>query len=182
MGNPKIEIRPFTKEFLDKAADLELHVYGPKESWPKDSFASDIERSYARYFVLLADGDLVGYAGSWNLLGELEVSTVTVDPHWQGRGLGRYLFANLIACGLAEGIEAATLEVRFNNEPALAIYQRFGFKSVGIRKKYYENRYDAIIMRVDNMQDPAYVRQVQKLAGRLNLKGLDEKYEQPQQS
>ncbi|MGM9997938.1 MAG: ribosomal protein S18-alanine N-acetyltransferase [Candidatus Bruticola sp.] len=181
MTTPKIEVCQFTQEFLDKAADLELSVYGVKEAWPKDAFAVDIERGYARYLVLLADGELIGYAGSWNLLGELEVSTVTIAPHWQGRGLGVYLFANLIARGLNDGVEAATLEVRFNNEPALSVYRRFGFKGVGIRKKYYENRYDAIIMRVENMQDPAYVRQVQELAGRCNLKGLDEKYEQPQQ-
>ena len=123
--------------------------------------------------MLLADGKLIGYAGSWNLLGELEVSTVTIDPQWQGHGLGVYLFANLIAKGLEDGVEAATLEVRFNNESALSVYKRFGFKAVGIRKKYYENRYDAIIMRVDNMQEPAYLQQVKSLAENCHLKGLD---------
>ncbi len=173
MALPKIEICQFTKDFLDKASELELLVYGEKEAWPKESFAFDIERGYARYLVLLADGKLIGYAGSWNLLGELEVSTVTIDPQWQGHGLGVYLFANLIAKGLGDGVEAATLEVRFNNEPALSVYKRFGFKAVGIRKKYYENRYDAIIMRVDNMQEPAYLQQVKSLAENCHLKGLD---------
>lgn len=173
MAAPKIEICQFTKEFLDQAAELELLVYGEKEAWPKDSFAFDIERGYARYLVLLANGKLIGYAGSWNLLGELEVSTVTVAPQWQGHGLGVYLFANLIAKGLEDGVEAATLEVRFNNEPALSVYRRFGFKAVGIRKKYYENRYDAIIMRAENMQEQAYGQQVKKLAEHCHLKGLD---------
>ena len=173
MAVPKIEIRQFTKEFLDQAAELELLVYGEKEAWPKDSFAFDIERGYARYLVLLADGNLIGYAGSWNLLGELEVSTVTIAPQWQGHGLGVYLFANLIAKGLEDGVEAATLEVRFNNEPALSVYRRFGFKAVGIRKKYYENRYDAIIMRAENMQEPAYGQQVKNLVEHCHLKGLD---------
>ena len=173
MALPKIEICQFTKDFLDQASELELLVYGEKEARPKESFACDIERGYARYLVLLADGKLIGYAGSWNLLGELEVSTVTIDPQWQGHGLGVYLFANLIAKGLGDGVEAATLEVRFNNEPALSVYKRFGFKAVGIRKKYYENRYDAIIMRVDNMQEPAYLQQVKSLAENCHLKGLD---------
>ena len=173
MALPKIEICQFTKDFLDQASELELLVYGEKEAWPKESFAFDIERGYARYLVLLADGKLIGYAGSWNLLGELEVITVTIDPQWQGHGLGVYLFANLIAKGLGDGVEAATLEVRFNNEPALSVYKRFVFKAVGIRKKYYENRYDAIIMRVDNMQEPAYLQQVKSLAENCHLKGLD---------
>ena len=173
MAIPKIEIRRFTKDFLDQASELELLVYGEKEAWPKESFAFDIERGYARYLVILADGHVIGYAGSWNLLGELEVSTVTIAPQWQGHGLGVYLFANLIAKGLEDGVDAATLEVRFNNEPALSVYRRFGFKAVGVRKKYYENRYDAIVMRVDNMQDPAYVQQVKGWADNCHLKGLD---------
>ncbi len=172
MALPQIEIRRFSKEFLEGAAQLELLVYGPKEAWPKESLAFDIERGYARYLVLLVDGQLAGYAGSWNLLGELEVSTITIAPCWQGHGLGLYLFANLIAQGLEDGVEAATLEVRFNNEAALSIYRRFGFKAVGIRKKYYENRYDAIIMRVEHMQEPTYVGQVKEWADNCHLKGL----------
>ena len=160
----KVKIRPLAVEHLQDVVAIERVVYNIGEAWPEEFFASELERGYTRYLVLLIDGKVVGYAGSWNLLEEMEVACVTIAPAWQGQGLGALLFANLVQYGLEEGVKAGTLEVRVDNEPALSVYRRFGFVTVGTRRRYYEGIYDASLMRVENMQDEEYKARVAEAA------------------
>ncbi len=65
------------------------------------------------------------------------MNNIAVDPAWQGRGLGAVLMVDLVRTALDRGARHLTLEVRVGNEPALALYRRFGMAPVGVRPNYY---------------------------------------------
>ena len=97
-----------------------------------------------------ADGDaLIGYGGI-SRLGrtppfEYEIHTIGVDPAYQGRGIGRRLLDELLK--IADGA-VVHLEVRTDNEPAIALYRSVGFAEVGLRRRYYRiSGADAYTMR-----------------------------------
>ena len=65
------------------------------------------------------------------------VTTIAVDPAWQRHGIGTRLLLALCREAVDRGVKALTLEVRAGNEPAQAMYRRFGFAPAGVRKNYY---------------------------------------------
>ena len=90
---------------------------------------------------------------------ESHVNNIAVDPAWQGRGLGAALMLDLVRTGLAHGARHLTLEVRVGNDPALALYRRFGMAPVGVRPNYYpDTGDDALIMWARDIDSEAYGR------------------------
>ena len=71
---------------------------------------------------------------------------MVVTEELRRRGLGRKLVNHTLRTGRHEGICDFTLEVRRRNEAAIKLYEEFGFRSEGIRKGYYDNEDDAVIM------------------------------------
>ena len=100
---------------------------------------------------------IIGFAGMWALYDEAHVTTIGVDPTHRGRGLGELLLATMFDEAIRRGAAWLTLEVRVSNEPALALYRKYGFAVQGRRKRYYsDNNEDAYIMWSRSLQDPAY--------------------------
>jgi ribosomal-protein-alanine N-acetyltransferase len=113
-----------------------------------------IDNHLAHYQVLLRQDKghwtIVGYAGFWLIAGEIHVSTIAVHPAERGRGRGEWLLLNLllIACGLEPLL--VTLEVRRSNSVAQALYRKYRFEEVGVRRHYYRDTgEDALLMTVD---------------------------------
>ena len=94
---------------------------------------------------------LVAYGGIWLMVDEAHVTTFAVLPAWRRRGIGGRLHAGADGAVRATlGAHVATLEVRLSNEAARALYQRFGFRPVGVRPRYYsDNGEDALIMTTE---------------------------------
>jgi ribosomal-protein-alanine N-acetyltransferase len=93
----------------------------------------------------------------WVILDEAHVTTIAVDPVYRGQHIGERLLLGLIEAGLARGARWMTLEVRRSNETAQALYKKYGFREIGVRKGYYsDNREDAIVMWSGNLQDREY--------------------------
>jgi ribosomal-protein-alanine N-acetyltransferase len=92
---------------------------------------------------------LIGYAGI-SRLGrkppyEYEIHTIGVDKAHQGQGVGRVLLDGLLDIA---GGDTVFLEVRTDNAPAIALYQKAGFAVMGLRKRYYQvSGADAYTMR-----------------------------------
>ena len=79
------------------------------------------------------------YADAWHLM------NIAVDPAARRRGIATALLTELLERAGREG--QYTLEVRLSNQPAIALYERFGFQSAGLRRGYYhDNKEDALIM------------------------------------
>ncbi|MER5392168.1 ribosomal protein S18-alanine N-acetyltransferase [Saccharopolyspora sp. NPDC002686] len=125
---------------LKRCAELEQVLFSGDDPWSWEAFASELDQGH--YYVGAYLGEqLIGYAGL-AVVGraphaEAEVHTIGVDPDHQGHGAGKALLRALLA--RADEQRATTfLEVRTDNETAIAMYRKHGFEIVGLRKRYYQ--------------------------------------------
>ena len=148
-----ITIGALTVADAERCAQLEAVLFPGDDPWPTAAFVRELAAPHNRYVAarISADGGdtLIGYGGI-SRLGrtppfEYEVHTIGVDPAYQGRGVGRLLLDDLL--NFAAGA-VVHLEVRTDNESALALYRSVGFTQVGLRKRYYRvSGADAYTMR-----------------------------------
>lgn len=107
---------------------------------------------------------IVGFAGMWTVYDEAHITTIGVDPDLRGHGLGEWLLVHLIDEAIKRRATWLTLEVRVSNEPAQALYRKYGFAVHGTRKRYYsDNNEDAHIMWSPSLNDPEYVARFHEL-------------------
>ncbi len=93
------------------------------------------------------DGRVLGYVGMTSVLDEGDISNIAVVSDCRRQGIGEALMRRLLALGEARGLSSITLEARESNCPAIALYGKFGFEAVGLRKNYYEKpRESAVLM------------------------------------
>ncbi len=150
--NLSVKIKPMEKSDVDKIIDIEALCYGPHH-WSKDSFLSELSNSLAKYFsVFSEDGELVAYAGCWQILEEAHVTNIAVTPKYRRNHIAEALLKTIIDTCYKNMVKFITLEVRAGNTAAIALYEKYGFKSLGIRKGYYQdNNEDALIMWTENI-------------------------------
>ncbi|MGG6241355.1 GNAT family N-acetyltransferase [Nodosilinea sp. AN01ver1] len=108
---------------------------------------------------------LMGLGCYWAILDEAHITVLAIDPRYQRRGLGQWLLLNLLfdACDyrrLAPDdpivLTRATLEVRLSNSRALALYESFGFETLGRRRRYYPDGEDALILWQNSLKMPEF--------------------------
>ncbi len=141
-----LKIREMTLEDVETVAQLEQQIF--KDAWSKESFLSEItSKTYSFPLVMELNGDLVGYAVIWHYADELHIANIAIHPHHRRQGLGRQLLQYI----LREFGDAhfAFLEVRTSNTPAIQLYRSFGFRPLHVRKKYYRDGEDALVMVKD---------------------------------
>ena len=150
MTAPGIVYDRLTRADARRCAELEALLFDGDDPWPESAFVRELAAPHIVYVAARVDGVLVGYAGMARL-GRIppykyEIHTVGVDPAYQGRGIGRAMMTDLLA---AAGPDATVyLEVRTDNDAALALYTGLGFEKVGVRKRYYQaSGADAYTMR-----------------------------------
>lgn len=129
------------------------------ESWTAATYARELENAAARYIVVEAmPGYVAGLAGAWLIVDELHVITVAVRVPDRGRALGALLVHGLITIAREHGLSVATLECRVSNDVARALYRRFGFHDVGLRRRYYADGEDAVIMTTEALDSEGFAR------------------------
>jgi ribosomal-protein-alanine N-acetyltransferase len=138
------------RRHLRRVMEIEEGLY--PRPWTHRTFVTEISlmREGARYY-------LVAY---------VHVTNVAVDPDWQGRGVATEIMLDLVILARDRGCLAMTLEVRHTNTAAQQLYRRFGFVPAGIRKKYYENKDDAIIMWAHGIDTPEFLERVRLIESR----------------
>ncbi|HEY2763742.1 MAG TPA: ribosomal protein S18-alanine N-acetyltransferase [Pseudonocardiaceae bacterium] len=137
-------IGPMSRSDARRCAELEQALFAGDDPWHAEAFLQALDSGH-RYLAARENGSLIGYAGLARLGREAEVHTLAVDPAHQGRGIGRALLRALL-----EHATGATvfLEVRTDNDSALALYRSEGFAVVGTRRGYYRpSGADAFTMR-----------------------------------
>jgi ribosomal-protein-alanine N-acetyltransferase len=92
--------------------------------------------------------------------GDAHITNIAVDPECQQRGVATELMIDLSLAAHERGCDAMTLEVRHTNTAAQRLYRRFGFVPAGVRRKYYENRDDAIIMWCHGVNTDEFLQRV----------------------
>lgn len=137
-------IRPMKWWDLDEVLAIEQQVFGPT-AWPPESYWGELARP-DRYYVVADAGEVIGYAGLWLVPPDADVQTIVVAPDAQGGGLGRQLLDHLVAVARERGCRRLQLEVRADNDAAIALYTKAGFGLVRRRDRYYPDFSDALVM------------------------------------
>lgn len=134
--------------------------------WPPYAFRQELETNRMAHYLVVRAGDrVIGYAGIWLMVDEAHVTTFAVLPVYRRRGIGARLLSELLGLCLDLGATTVTLEVRLSNGPARELYQRFGFRPVGLRPRYYsDNAEDALIMTTEGLDSPEMERLLAGLA------------------
>ena len=139
-----MQIVEFTERHLDDILKVEDECF--LNAWTKQMFLEEILGKFSFYYVAEIDGHAVGYMGMWPLSGEGHITNVAVGKAHRRKGIAKALILHFIDIAKREGLEFMTLEVRKSNIAAISLYESFGFKCVGVRKKYYENSEDALLL------------------------------------
>lgn len=151
------KIREMTHDDIDEILQIEELCYGAHH-WSKESFQTELSNKISTYRCALDnENKCVGYMGIWKIMDEAHITNLSVHPNFQNKKIAhRLLLATIDEC-YREKIKYITLEVRVSNEKAIYLYEKFGFKSLGVRKKYYQdNNEDAFIMWSENIFDKKY--------------------------
>jgi len=137
-------IRPMTEADLDAVLAIEQACF--PRAWTREHFLAELASPYGVSMVAEQQGRLVGYLCLSVLLDEAEILDVAVDPALRRSGIGAALVNWACDEARQRGASVLRLEVRATSGPAIALYERFGFVRSGLRKAYYENGIDAVLM------------------------------------
>lgn len=121
--------------------------------WSRVHFQAELASERAICVVLEQDGQVVGYLCLTVLLDEAEILNVAVDPARQRCGIGNGLLQWACDQAVRQGATVLRLEVRSTSQPAIALYHRWGFRQTGLRKAYYEDKIDAVLMDKKLMEE-----------------------------
>ena len=137
-------IKEMEIEDADRVVDIENICF--TSPWSKKMFKEELDSNDTLYFCALDDDELIGYVGLRKIFDEGHIMTIAVLPEYRGRGIAKDMLLEVFRRA-DKDILVYTLEVRASNTPAQKLYEGFGFKPLGIRKRYYsDNGEDAIIM------------------------------------
>ena len=131
--------------YLDPILEIENSSF--PSPWSQSAFIQEIENPISHLWVLLSDGQVVGYICFWLFDREIQLINIAVHPEKRGMGFGYYLMTKMIEAGFSKGSQYIWLEVRISNLTAKGLYQKLGFEEIGRRRGYYrETKEDAIVM------------------------------------
>lgn len=143
----EIEIAPMQLADLEQIKDSLLEEFD--DFWTFTMLKQELENKNnlnSTYFVVKGNEEIVGFAGIVKMVDEIDIMNIVVKKSKRKLGIGSALLQKIIEVSKEQKANSITLEVNYKNEPAIALYQKFGFKQVGLRKKYYHNTDDAILM------------------------------------
>lgn len=100
---------------------------------------------------------VIGIAGFWVMVNEAHITTIAVRNAYRRQGVGERLLIAIIEMAIGLNADVVTLEVRASNKQAQALYHKYGFQRVGVRRAYYtDNGEDAILMSTDSLTSPFF--------------------------
>lgn len=163
----RLRIDRMTLEDLPKVHAIERASFSTP--WPADAYRSELQTNrLATYLVARAGDEVVAFAGIWLMVDEAHITTFAVDPAWRRRGIGERLLLAVLETAIGRQAREATLEVRLSNVAARRLYEKYGFRPVGLRPRYYtDNGEDALIMTTEPLAGPEMRDRLARLRGAL---------------
>ena len=140
-----ITYKPLDAAHAGAVATLESLVMG-SDAWNEALVADELPRADRVWWAAYEGEALAGYAGGWIVDGQVQILKVGVDPAMRRRGIARELLAHVAADARDLGASRCSLEVRAGNVGAQELYSALGFRSLGVRPRYYSDGEDAVIM------------------------------------
>ncbi len=101
--------------------------------------------SFTKYFIYMENCNIIGFVNYYDLFDRFEIASIYVIPTYRNRGIASSLMEKVIDIGGNNDIDNITLEVREDNENAIKLYNKYDFKKVAVREKYYKG-IDGILM------------------------------------
>ena len=114
--------------------------------WKPSILESELKSEYSKYIVVKENGKILGFAGIIITPVDVEITNIVTKITERKKGIGTLLLDRLIKIAKETGRDTISLEVNELNKSAINLYEKAGFTKVGNRKKYYNGKYDAIIM------------------------------------
>lgn len=127
-------LQPLTPTWFDSIIAIESAAH--THPWSRGNFSDALHAGYHGE-VLLLDNQVLGYFVAMQVLDEIHLLTIAIAPAHQGQGWARVLLDALRHWGHSLQAQTLWLEVRESNAKARAVYEHYGFSSVGLRKNYY---------------------------------------------
>ena len=128
-----MSIREMKADDLKRIVELEKDLF--LSPWNEEDFIHELK-----------ENQIIGYIGLWFLGDQCQITTIATDRHFQGQGCASQLMEYALEKSEELHYQNVNLEVRVSNVKAIALYQKFGFKNVAVRKRYYSNGEDAYLM------------------------------------
>ncbi len=167
-----IDIRPMRLDHLDEIMEIEPVAFG-SHHWSHQSFVNELNNAMGNYYVAYESATkgsarpstrtLIGYSGFWLIGDEAHITTLAVHPDYRRQHVGERLLINDILQAQKVGAIRITLEVRVSNESAQKLYYKYDFKSLGLRRNYYQdNDEDALVLWTENIHAPGFKQILQE--------------------
>jgi ribosomal-protein-alanine N-acetyltransferase len=132
---------------VDAVVDIENQSF--ETPWSRNLFLRELSTAISRSTLARAGEHadrLLGYVCRWLVLDEIQILNLAVHPNHRRCGVGRALVQGVIDEAYEQRVRTVSLEVRDGNESALRLYESFGFERTGIRRNYYGNGRDGVLM------------------------------------
>lgn len=137
-------IRKLELKDIEKIVKLEEDIFG--ESLGYEMLSEEIDNPLIWFRVIEVNNDVIGYIGGYFFMEDGEILNFLIEEEYQHLGYGTQLFNSIMDEASLIGIKRVTLEVRRSNQKGLNFYKKHNFKEISVRKHYYKNGEDAIVM------------------------------------
>lgn len=139
-----ITIRPMDISDLELIKDYLQTDFD--DFWNVNILKQELENPNSEYFVALENNEIVGFAGIWISVDDIHITNIVTKKDKRNHGIGSRLLEHLITVSCKKHLSSLTLEVNENNIPAIKLYEKYQFQKIGLRKNYYRQNENAIIM------------------------------------
>jgi len=155
-----LKIQHLTSDHLTELLELDQACFDGL--WTMEGYRREVESPNSYFLGLFSpfsSSQLLGMGCFWSILEEAHITILAIHPEYQRQGLGQVLLYGLLKTACEQGLERATLEVRASNIAAISLYEKFGFKTAGRRRRYYkDNNEDALILWLSELQTSKFIR------------------------
>lgn len=165
VARPPVRVRIEAMRLEDLQAVHAIERASFTSPWPANAYRSELETNrLAHYLVARVDGGVAAYGGMWLMVDEAHITTFAVHPAWRRQHIGERLLLAFLDLAIDRGAREATLEVRLSNLAARRLYEKYGFRPVGLRPRYYsDDDEDALIMTTEPLDEPRMRDRIERL-------------------
>lgn len=140
----KIQISSMSISHLDEIKDILSSEFD--NFWTYSVFKSELQNRNSKYFVAICNDEIVGFSGIWKAIDDMHITNIVTKISKRHLGIASMLLEKLIEVSKEENVDSLTLEVNESNKYAIKLYEKYNFKKIGLRKNYYAQNENAIIM------------------------------------
>src|SRR6266576_514450 len=170
VARPPVKLTIAAMRLEDLAEVQRIEQASFSTPWPENAYRSELTTNrLASYLVARIGGRIVAYGGMWLMVDEAHITTFAVHPAWRRQRIGERLLLAFLDLAAERHAREATLEVRLSNISARRLYEKYGFRPVGLRPRYYsDNNEEALIMTTEAFGDQALEARIDRLRAALD--------------